>query len=401
MNKGSITVYGLSINNSRLYVGIMFILYAVLVSQVQATSTRPFNIEENLFKREQPVSLGLNYAKSLSHNTVFTAQKEVAQYNHGAVLFSFKNRLFAQWQSSKKDEDGADTRVLYSVSDNGIDWSDPKALATSNNQALITNGGWWSDGNTLVSYFNVWPYKANAAAKGGYVTYKTSENGIQWSSAKRLRMKNNQYVQGIIEQDIKKTTNNHLLTALHTDPGLIAKPFYTTDPLGITDWVIAEMPNLPYSKNTSREIEPSWFNTSDQQTVMIFRDQASSFRVLASKSTDQGKTWSLPQETNMPDARAKLSAGNLPDGSAYIVNCPSGSKQRMPLVLTLSEDGKVFDQALLLRTQSAADELKFPGKYKRLGFSYPKSIIWKDALWVSYAHNKEDIMVTKVPLATL
>lgn len=380
-------------------INIVIIYITIFITNICAASVTTFHVHENLYQQEVSDTLGLDYPKNLSHFNVFNAQANLAQYNHGAVLFAFKGRFYAQWQSAKKDEDAADTQVLYSISDDGEQWSTAKTLAKSNTKALITNGGWWSDGNTLVSYFNVWPYERKP--KGGYVEYKTSQDGIHWSAAKRLRLKNNQAVEGIIEQDLKRTNNNTLLTALHSPPGLIAKPFYTADPLGLSEWVIADMPNLPYEKNTSRAIEPSWFAKHNKHLVMIFRDQASSFKVLASKSADMGKTWTMPQVTNMPDARAKLSAGNLPNGWAYIVNCPSGSKQRMPLVLTLSKDGDLFEHAFLLQGQDEIGKIKYAGKYKRAGFSYPKSIIWQNALWVSYAVNKENIVVTKIPLASL
>ncbi len=134
---------------------------------------------------------------------------------------------------------------------------------------------------------------------------------------------------------------------------------------------------------------------------MVFRDQDSSFKVLAAESEDNGKTWTKPAVTNMPDARAKQSAGNLSDGRAFLVNNPSGSKQRTPLVLTLSQDGYLFDTAYLLKTENELPPMQYEGKYKRIGFSYPKSIVWQNHLWVSYAVNKEDIEVTSVALENL
>ncbi|MEP3924368.1 MAG: exo-alpha-sialidase, partial [Gilvibacter sp.] len=125
-------------------------------------------------------------------------------------------------------------------------------------------------------------------------------------------------------------------------------------------------------------------------------------KVLASQSVDNAENWTTPVETNMPDSRAKQSAGNLPDGSAFLVNNPSGSKTRIPLTVTLSDDGKVFDRAFLLRAgDSDLPKQQFQGKYKRAGFSYPKSIVWQGFIYVSYAVNKEDIAVTRVPVSAL
>ena len=151
----------------------------------------------------------------------------------------------------------------------------------------------------------------------------------------------------------------------------------------------------------SRELEPSWYRKPDGRLVMVFRDQEGSFRSLASESRDQGLTWSLPTLTTMPDSRSKQSAGNLPNGAAFLVNNPSGSKERSPLVITLSGAGERFTQAYLLRSGSELRPLKYPGRYKRVGFSYPKSIVVDGKVFVSYATNKEDIEVTEVPVSSL
>jgi hypothetical protein len=186
-------------------------------------------------------------------------------------------------------------------------------------------------------------------------------------------------------------------------PGLVATPFYTDDPLGISGWKAGEIKNMPATnKYMSREIEPSWFYRKDSAIVMIFRDQNSTFKKLASISRDNGVSWTTPQIINSPDSRAKQSAGNLPDGTAFMVNNPSGNKDRFPLVITLSKDGFVFDKAYLLRSGGKnLQPMRFQGKYKRAGYSYPKSVIWGNHLYVSYATNKEDVELTRIPIDCL
>jgi hypothetical protein len=104
----------------------------------------------------------------------------------------------------------------------------------------------------------------------------------------------------------------------------------------------------------------------------------------------------------MPDSRSKQSAGNLPDGTAFQVSNPSNSRTRIPLVISLSQDGKLFDRAYLLRSGGAdLQPLRYPGQYKRAGFSYPKSVIWNDFFYAAYATNKEDAEITRVPLSSL
>jgi len=152
----------------------------------------------------------------------------------------------------------------------------------------------------------------------------------------------------------------------------------------------------------SREVEPSWFYRKDGAVVMIFRDQNSSFKKLAALSEDKGVTWTMPVIIEIPDSRSKQCAGNLPDGTAYMINNPSGNRNRFPLVITLSRDGFLFDKAYLLRAGGIElPPLRYPGKYKRPGYSYPKSVLWGEYLYVTYATNKEDIELTRIPVSRL
>jgi hypothetical protein len=77
------------------------------------------------------------------------------------------------------------------------------------------------------------------------------------------------------------------------------------------------------------------------------------------------------------------------------------ARPRVPLAITLSRDGRAFERAFLLRGQQDLQPLRHEGQYKRPGYHYPKSVIWKDHLYVAYATNKEDVQLTRVPLASL
>ncbi|WP_228530381.1 sialidase family protein [Tamlana sp. I1] len=362
---------------------------------------KPFKVD-SLFNMNKPETLGLSYAKGLETITVFLPKNRDNKYNHGVVLFPFKGMLYAQWQSSAVDEDGADTQVFYSRSRNGVDWEAPKKLTEKWEHGIKTSGGWWCNGDTLVAYICVWPNNTSKL-KQGYTEFVSSADGIHWEKPVPIKNSEGQPVLGIIEQDVHALPNGRILTAFHMQPGLIVTPFYTDDPSGVTGWKSGKMKNMPTTKEgMSRAIEPSWFYRKDGAIVMVFRDQESTFKKLASMSFDNGETWTTPQIINTPDSRAKQSAGNLPNGMAYMVNNPSGNKSRFPLVITLSKDGWLFDKAYLLRGGGDnLQKLRFPGKYKRVGYSYPKSVVWGNYLYVSYATNKEDVELTRIPLESL
>lgn len=362
----------------------------------------PFKVD-SLFDFNKPKTLGLPVAKFKETITIFSPHKNSNKYNHGVVLFPFKEMLYAQWQSSSLDEDGSDTQVFYARSINGKVWSKPIALTSKYINGIKTSGGWWSNGETLVAYICVWP-NSDENVKEGYTEYITSINGIDWSHPQGVKNKDGKPVLGIIEQDIHKLPNGRVMTAFHMQPGLIATPFFTDDPLGVLGWTAGVMRNLPSNKNMSRELEPSWFyRKKDSAIVMIYRDQQGTFKKLASVSFDNGTAWTTPQIVDTPDSRAKQSAGNLPNGTAFMVNNPSGNKNRFPLAITLSNDGFIFDKSYLLRSGEEYDlqPMRFKGKYKRIGYSYPKSVIWKNYLYVSYATNKEDVEFTRIPISSL
>ena len=372
-----------------------------------APADPPYRAAPGLFQAGAP-DLGLKPASGTQTFTVFAPGEATDRFSNGVVLMPFKGRLYAQWQSSARDEDAPDTWVAYSVSDDGETWRAPVALAHAGEGGLMrSSGGWWTDGETLVAYVNVWPDGFQSGA-GGYAEYRLSRDGETWSEPRRVMGADGRPVEGVIEQD-PHMIGGRLMTGFHMRPGMIAGPFYTDDPLGLTGWTPGRMQNLPrdasgaaaeHEKRLSREIEPSLFQRGDC-AVMVFRDEELSFRQLASESCDRGVSWTTPVLTDMPDARAKQSAGNLPDGTAYLVNAPNSDRPRMPLAVTLSDDGRVFDRSFLLRGAGELQPLRYEGQYKRPGYHYPKSIVWNGALYIGYATNKEDVQVTRVPLAAL
>lgn len=382
-------------------------LALVAAVMIGGADAAPYAIAPNLFDPSR-TDLGLNPAPGTETFTVFAPGEDTDRFSNGVVLIPFQDRLYAQWQSSPRDEDSPDTWVAYSVSEDGETWSAPRELVPAGQGGRMhSSGGWWTDGETLVAYVNVWPEGFQSGA-GGFTEYRLSRDGETWSEPRRVMGADGLPVEGVIEQD-PHLIDGRVYTAFHMRPGMIATPAFTDDPLGLTGWTAGAMANLPrdtsqaaaaHERRLSREIEPSLFQRGDC-VVMVFRDEELSFRQIASESCDRGETWSTPVLTDMPDSRAKQSAGNLPDGTAYLVNAPNTDRPRIPLAVTISRDGRLFDRSFLLRGPDDLQPLRFEGQYKRPGYHYPKSMVWGDFLYVAYAANKEDVQVTRIPLSAL
>lgn len=379
--------------------------FGISMCAISVAEAAQFSIKSGLFD-QNATDLGLARAPGSQTITVFTPTASSDHYGNGVVMVGFKGKLYCQWQSSAVDEDAADTWVAYSIgtiekSTDGSQtekWSTPKELAPTMQNGIRTSGGWNVYNDTLIAFINVWP--ADMSPKGGFAYYRESADGITWGELKPVLMKDGSPMAAIIEQDPHEY-DGRLYNAAHFQPGLLANPIYTDDLSGRTGWVKAKYTNMEHSGTNSREMEPSLFQNSDGEIVMTFRDQNSTYYRLASVSKDKGATWSNTELTNMPDSRAKQSAGNLPDGSVYLVSNPVTNKTRIPLSITLSSDGKVFDRAYNLRTQGELPDRVYEGQYKSIGYHYPKTMRYGDYLYVSYSTNKELVEYTRIPLAEI
>ena len=344
-------------------------------------------------------TVGLKPAKEVKTVTIFKATELSDHYANGVVLSAFKGKLYCMWQSSPKDEDSDDTRVVYSISrDDGNTWSKPMTLAAPSRDYYCTSGGWQVWGDTLIAFIDTW--EKGLSPRGGKTCYMTSSDGLKWSKIQPVRMIDGSEMNGVLEQDPYHLPDGRIIGATHFMPGLHVCPVFTDDPRGISGWQKGQFEAEDIGK-TSREIEPSQYLQPDGTIVMLFRDQSSSFYKLVSVSKDRGETWTKTTLTSFPDARTKQCAGNLPDGTSFIVSCPVPAKRRWPLVLHLSGDGKKFGQAILLRSGTPGDlpPRRYDGRYKTLGYSYPKAIVHNGKLYVSYSTNKEDVECTIVTIA--
>lgn len=256
-------------------------------------------------------------------------------YCHNVVVSEFKGELYAQWQCSERDEDAADTRIFYSKSRDGRRWSRPCLLPLSiSGVRFLANGGWWQSADSLTCFVNITDQDG-----GKSCMYVRSADGRKWTQPRPVLAISGEGstsvaspIQGIMEQDLRALPDGRILTAFHMGANMICTPFYTDDPSALSGWKAGEMEHLPFEgKPTSREIEPSWYivpGDPENTIVMIFRDQASSYKKIESVSRDRGETWSAPVLTGIEDSRSKQSAGNLPDGRAFMVWNPSNSKDR-------------------------------------------------------------------------
>ena len=262
---------------------IILVLLAVLLQACASRGNRFPEVPEELFDLTDTVTLGLARLSGCERIVVH----ESPGYVNNVLITVFNGKYYCMWQSSAKDEDTPDTRVVYATSADGVCWSGPMDLAVPTDSTFVTPGGWLQRGETLTAVLNY--ICAPDRSKGGTAWFTSTRDGGAWSAPQPLRMADGRPMPGILEQDPLRLPDGRTVGAAHFRPGLRVNPVYTDDPAALTGWTEATFP-----VGEGSPLEPSQYVAIDGKLVMFFRDQASSFVKLASISEDQGASWTAP-----------------------------------------------------------------------------------------------------------
>jgi hypothetical protein len=124
----------------------------------------------------------------------------------------------------------------------------------------------------------------------------------------------------------------------------------------------------------------------------------------AALSTDDGASWATPARVpSLVMAGAKVWGERTADGRyALVYNPVADNNRRWPLAVVSGDDGIRFDE--LCAIQGEVPPRRYGGQYKDYGPQYVRGIeaddggAPRDALWLTYAMNKEDLWVSRLPL---
>lgn len=126
--------------------------------------------------------------------------------------------------------------------------------------------------------------------------------------------------------------------------------------------------------------------------------------------------WTAPVKTSLPDSGSRTCAGTFPPlregGGLHGVYMVGNQidKGRDPVTLSLSQDGRAFDQHWAVRFGVPGADIdhggscpRYPGTAKGCGYQYPGAMIDvpNGRMLVSYSIGKEDIGLTIFPLSSL
>ena len=339
-------------------------------------------------------------------------------YSHHPHLCRFRGRYLAMWSNGREHEDDVGQRVLWASSRDFATWTPPRPLLDSlpgrYAEVVLTAAGFHDAGERLVAYAGQFEYAPDRLHEGrrlpgdrGHVgtTLRAlvSGDGEHWGPLLDLG------VPIVPNHGPQATRSGRLLLS-----GNISFP-WTDDPAGLTGWRPAGI----YPPDMAAELfddsagfwlvkerqgwpcglcEGSFYQTDDGVLHMLLRSGTE--RLWVTESADDGESWSPPVATGFTDNGTKFHFGRLPDGRFYYVGCPDPQPRgaRCPLVLSLSEDGVLFDRHWVLADGTTPYRQRRPGLHKGGEYGYPHTLLADGYLCAIVSRQKEGVEVLRTPV---
>lgn len=335
---------------------------------------------------------------------------EGASYCHHAYITHFKDRFFAMWSCGIEHEDSPYQWIMISDSPDAVTWSEPRRLVSpcqvGDEREVLTAGGFYVFGSVLYAYFGcygyVWDENGVASHTNTRLLYMTSKDGFNFSEAKLMNMR------VVPNQPPRPTRTGRLILSSN-----ISFP-YSDDPCGVGNYTVCGIYGDTFGDgeviDDSHSIvavtahrkwsaplicEGAFFETDDGTLHMLLRSNENI--LWCTESRDNGESWCEPFKTGFSDDGTKFDCGRLPDGRFYVVsNAVPKNNARNPLVLSISEDGELFDSRYIIRDEQY--DMRFEGGCKIGLYAYPNTLIKDGYMYVIYSKQKEAVEVTRIAL---
>lgn len=311
--------------------------------------------------------------------TIFRATDHRHGFNMHPYISWHDGRFWAMWSTNRVRDLQSGQYVRYATSADGRQWSAPEALTPSEEGFRTFARGFWIRNGELIAL------AARDEAVRPLFGPGLTLLGYRWNPVRRRfdapiviadDSINNFPPRQLANGKWMMSRRDHRMQVSMLEGG-IASP---------ADWQVRPVP----PSGTSLD-EPEWWAAANGDVHLLFRDGKRSRRLYRSIN------FSAPVKTNFPDAMAKFNSLRLSTGEYAIAHNPSTDGVRIPLALSLSAEGVVFERTYILRDEPTL--YRYSGKdpgYR--GYHYPQLLERNGRLYVIHSENMEDIRLLSVPI---
>lgn len=335
----------------------------------------------------------------ITHLVLYRAD---AEYNfiHESTIARHNGSFFVAWNNSHVIESERGTVVRWIRSnDDFLHWSPPVALARPLTEDSMT----WESCQLCSIDGSLWAFlgQAHVAPRTAEVTGGSMAVFCFDESTEEWHLRGT--VPGFHPQDRPKLSGggnwvmggkyNLVLPRVAISRG--------NDP---TAWDVVEIPSGP--EHNIDHAETSLAVGSDTVTAYV---RTSGEKLLVSKSSDNGRTWSPLIESNLPASSSKTCAGTLSTGRSYLAfNMRDrdgrqgewgGSGSRDVLVVAVSAPGEQLFRRIVRIRSGTPPPLRFERCRKGRQWSYPSVEEYGGNVYITYSVTKEGCCLSVIPLS--
>lgn len=344
--------------------------------------------------------LGLPVVEDTRTRTLYRAEPESGTYSHHGYITSHRDAMFATWSNHARDEDAPGQFVRFSLSvEQGRTWRAPEVLFPPRDEVKSGEEQDNAEDRVLI---------ANGFAELDDTLYAVAEAHVLEERRGLGRLARSISAGGSLGpifwlvEDPPAPKEGFEAYPDAGDPQFAATAAaineYLARPQHLPSWEFLRQTTRPVTPDGNRLCEPTQcWQLEDGTLVRLWRDLSQTTGCQYAQFSSDGESWDDPIPAEFPDACSRAAAGTLPDGTAYVINNPG--EGRDPLVISLAADGLNFDRHAVIAHQ--APPRRHEGRWKGIGFQYPRATVLEDTLHVIYSVNKEDVRVTGIPLEAL
>ncbi|HWA28012.1 MAG TPA: exo-alpha-sialidase [Lacunisphaera sp.] len=325
------------------------------------------------------------------------ADKLAHTYTHAPMLCYWRGKFYLEFLSGAKNEHDNPTVTSLTTSTDGLNWETPRtvfpAFTLPDGSQTIAHQrmGFYvaPDGRLLVlSFYGKHP-EPNDGTGLGRAVREVNADGT-FGPIYFIRLNAKQPYQGF--------TPPYPLYTASPDKGFVAacEALLANHLMTAQWWEEDQLDTSGFNRIAGKAL--SYVHRPDGSVLGIWKN-----RIVAT-TKDEGATWQDKGPAgNLPNNGSKYWLQHMADGRYGLVLNPT-NRNRYPLTLMTSGDSAEFSNLWTIHAE--LPDQRFGGYLKNMGPQYVRGIVEgngtppdaKEAFWLTYSVNKEDIWVARVPV---